>query len=229
MGLQGKGQTCGGSQLAIPVEVFRGLRGERSHSRPVSKFRNYLEGPLESIFGWVEIFSYLQWQKASPGVWKHPLSCQKNDGCSLQLGWKLTHGRQQQELGAAQPLCPLFWAGLPWGRLRTEDILPQEGHQTGLWSLHHLGLERSAEEEGSRGKVLPFPEVHCCLLYLLEMPRFSTRKVGLERSSLGPHHLISPGLEELILPSGWLVTGKTGRCLGKDKGLGLQEAPIGGR
>jgi len=51
MGLQGKGQTWGGSWLAVPVDVFRGLTGERSLSRPVSRFKNYLEGPLESIFG----------------------------------------------------------------------------------------------------------------------------------------------------------------------------------
>lgn len=51
MGLRGKGQTYGGSQPAIHVDVFRGLRRERLLSRPVSRFKNYLEGPLESIFG----------------------------------------------------------------------------------------------------------------------------------------------------------------------------------
>lgn len=51
MGLQGKEQTCGGSRLAIPVDVCRGLREERSLSRLVVRFKNYLEGSLESIFG----------------------------------------------------------------------------------------------------------------------------------------------------------------------------------
>lgn len=142
MELRGKGQTCGGSHFAVPVDVFRGLRRERSLSRPVSRFKNYLEGLLESIFGWLEIFSYLQWQKASPAVCKHPPSCQKNNGWFLELGGKLTHGR----LGA--------------GGLGTEEV-----HQTSLWLLHHLGLERNGGRRGSRGRVLHFPEVYCCLFW----------------------------------------------------------------
>lgn len=38
----------------------------------------------------------------------------------------------------------------------------------------------------------------------------------LERNSLGAHRFISPSLEELLLPGGWLVPRKIGRCLGKE-------------
>lgn len=46
----GKGQT-GENLLAVPKDVFGGLRGERWLSRVVSSARNYLEGLLESVFG----------------------------------------------------------------------------------------------------------------------------------------------------------------------------------
>lgn len=46
----GKGQT-GENLLAIPMDDFGGLRGERWLSRAVSSVRNYLEGLLESVFG----------------------------------------------------------------------------------------------------------------------------------------------------------------------------------
>lgn len=44
----------------------------------------------------------------SPAVWKRLPSCQKNDGFSLQLGGKLTHGRLPREPGGSLAALPVI-------------------------------------------------------------------------------------------------------------------------
>jgi len=122
--------------------------------------------------------------------------------------------------GAAQPLPPSWWAGLPWGDwgqgtpCHGRCIKLVSGCST-TWVWRGTG----EEEEAGRKSCYSLRFV-VASSDLLVMPKFSTGKMVLERSSLGPHRFISPSLEELLLPRDGLVTRNNGRHLRKERNFG---------